>query len=178
MKKRVILISLLIMALFFVVFLYTIVDRPNNIEEAMKEVGIEGAEVLHHQIININKNDSVVIYKLKEMNGIRFGLVNEDRYGWKWEQHLGDIRMIGEFKNGFSSEYISLPERNYSVIFGSIMNQELERVTVSYPFGLEKYVELVEIDEKLTVWFTKWNFDDRRIIIKAGGKENFINEEL
>ncbi|MFT4417292.1 hypothetical protein ACLM5H_26040 [Fredinandcohnia humi] len=178
LKSRIILISLLIMSLFLFVLLYSTTDRPNTIEEAMKEAGIEVAEIIHHQIINIHNNDSVVIYKLKELNGVRIGLVNESTYGWKWKQHLGDIRMTGELREDFSSEYISLPEKKYSVLFGSIFNNELESVTVSNPFDMEKYVDLVKIDDTLTVWFTKWNIDDRRIIVKASGKDRFINDEM
>ncbi|WP_409250649.1 hypothetical protein V1502_10755 [Bacillus sp. SCS-153A] len=168
----------LMIVLVFLTFVYSAANRPDSIEEAIKEAGIEVTEVLYHQAINNNK-DSVVIYKLKDIDGVKIGLVNgESNMGWKWESNLGDIGRVGDLDNGFSSNYISLPDKNYSILFGSIRNQDIETVTVGYSFSPAKYVELVNVDDKMTVWFTKWNIDDRKIIVKATGDDSFINEEL
>ncbi|GAA0338109.1 hypothetical protein GCM10008967_30490 [Bacillus carboniphilus] len=174
-------LALLVGAVMLFLLIFEVrISGPSTLEEAMDEAGISDIEVLHSELINIHKKDYIVFYKLRDLRGIRVGLANKNEYtGWKWEQNLGDIRRITDLGKEMTYEYVSLPEKDYAVLFGAIANPKINTVTVGYSYdSLQKFSNIIEINDELSVWFTDWRLDDRNISVRAKGKEYFILTEI
>jgi hypothetical protein len=160
------LMIILVVGLFIKIFI-----TPNTIRDAINKAGIE-QEIKDLQIEKISPDDALVFYNLKKLKGIQVGLVSRNVFGWEWKSNFGDVRT--EFGEKLTYEFISLPQHEFSVLYGSINDLNVKKVTVGYSGTAEKITDLIKFNENQRLWFATLGLDERKIIVRAKNDKNEV----
>lgn len=169
-NKRIIVTMLVTFLSIGVVF--NIFVSQNNILNAIKKAGIDDEKVMVLKKEKLTANDVLVFYTLENLKGIQVALVSKKLLGWTWNSNFGDIRSTaGEL---ITYEYISIPQKDISVLYGSINAPHVSKVTVGYPNTAEGITDIVLFNENQKMWYTTLDLDGRKIIIRAKDDENKV----
>jgi hypothetical protein len=173
LSKRKLFIAIAILMIVIATGLFKIFVAPNTVRDAMNKAGIE-QEIKVLQIKKISRDDALVFYNLKNLKGIQVALASKNIFGWEWESNFGDIRIITEVDDKITFEYISLPQQEFSILYGSINEPNVKKVTVGYTGTSEKIADLTEFNGNQRLWFTTLGLDERKIIVRAKNDKNDV----
>lgn len=167
------LILVCIMGAAIIAFLLLVWGSSNTVEQAMSKASMGNVEVLH--IEALGNKDALIIYKVKHKETLGIGVANKSYLGWKWKTDFGDIPTTNSLDMELSFEYWVSPDKEYSIIYGAISTQQINKVTVAYLGTAELIANTLDINEDMKVWFTPWGVDNREIVLRA---KDINNETL